>query len=289
MRIYESGNILKSRKAVMIINAFAGLLLIIAILFFIRDIVAVVVPSGGTVPDTAKKSPGVVRHNLQDYAAILRDNPFGFPAGELRPLSPAAGPSVSEADISLIGTISGRRDLSYAIFADKTGQQDVFKTGDKVFGLGILSKVGISKVVINANGRDIEVPLTDLAVVKEIKSGAVSTPGLGKKTGESTYLVDPQRLQQAIERPEQIMTDARFIPNIMEGRQQGFVLREVKPGGIYQGLGLQNGDVLLRINEYAISNPESALQAFTALRGIDRAQLDIIRNGAKMTMTYQIR
>ena len=85
------------------------------------------------------------------------------------------------------------------------------------------------------------------------------------------------------------MTDARFVPNFINGRQQGFELREVKPGGIYSSLGLQNGDVLLRINEFTISNPESALQAFTALKGIDRAQLDIIRGGSRMTMTYQIR
>ncbi len=45
----------------------------------------------------------------------------------------------------------------------------------------------------------------------------------------------------------------------------------------------------MRINEYDISDPERALQAFTALRGLDRIQLDLIRNGAKMTMTYQIK
>jgi general secretion pathway protein C len=85
------------------------------------------------------------------------------------------------------------------------------------------------------------------------------------------------------------MTDARFIPHIVDGRQQGFTLKEVKPGGIYQSLGLQNEDVLLRINEYDISTPDKALQAFIALRGLDRADLDIVRNGSKMTMTYQIR
>ena len=63
----------------------------------------------------------------------------------------------------------------------------------------------------------------------------------------------------------------------------------MRNGGIYQSLGLQNGDALLRINEYNISNPENALQAFTALRGMDRVQVDIVRDGTKMTLTYQIR
>ncbi len=86
-----------------------------------------------------------------------------------------------------------------------------------------------------------------------------------------------------------MMTDARLKPNVADGKQEGFVLSEVKPGGIYQSLGLQDGDVLLRINDYDISNPERALQAFTALRGLDRVQIDLIRSGSKMTMTYQIK
>ena len=88
--------------------------------------------------------------------------------------------------------------------------------------------------------------------------------------------------------PAQMMTDARLRPNNVSGRDEGFILSEVKPGGIYQSLGLQDGDVLLRINDYDISNPERALQAFTALRGLDRVQIDLIRSGARMTMTYQI-
>jgi len=52
---------------------------------------------------------------------------------------------------------------------------------------------------------------------------------------------------------------------------------------------LQDGDVLLRINEYDISNPERALQAFTALKGMERVQVDLIRSGSRMTMTYQIK
>jgi general secretion pathway protein C len=86
-----------------------------------------------------------------------------------------------------------------------------------------------------------------------------------------------------------MMTDARLKPNITDGKEEGYVLSEVKTGGIYQSLGLQDGDVLLRINDYDISNPERALQAFTALKGLERVQIDLIRSGSKMTMTYQIK
>ncbi len=291
MNIGSAIYFLKQKRTITAVNILLALLLTAAVLFLIRDIVSAVIPLKEKKTGTMTRPKDAPQKNLQDYAPILANNPFGFAAGELKPIA-ASGPSVSRTDIILIGTVSGRRDLSYAIFADKTGQQDVFRTGEQVFGLGRLSRVEKARVFIGSNGKETEISLKDITDVREIKppeGQAPSSASFGRRVGESTYQIDQQRVQQAIEKPDQIMTDARFVPNIVEGKQQGFVLREVKPGGIYSSLGLQNGDILMRINEFNISNPETALQAFTALRGIDRAQLDVVRNGSKMTMTYQIR
>ena len=154
------------------------------------------------------------------------------------------------------------------------------------------------KVLINDGGKTTEIQIADIITIREVnpsltKANISSDPFAGekfaKKMADTSYMVDGQKVQHALANPNQIMTDARLLPNIIDGRQEGFALKEVRQGGIYQSLGLQNGDVLLKINEYNISNPEAALQAFTALKGMDRVQLNIIRDGAKMTMTYQIR
>ncbi|MGD0282617.1 MAG: type II secretion system protein N [Dissulfurispiraceae bacterium] len=285
--------ILKDQKAITALNAFIVFLIVASTLFLTRDIVSIAFLSKLKKVKTEKITRPAVRHNLLDYAAILKNNPFGFQGGELTILSSATGspaPLISPTDVIVLGTISGRSNLSYAIIADKTGQQDVYRVGENVLGFGKLAKVEKDKVVIKSNGRDVDIPLADISVVEEAKASGTGQAGnFGRKTGESSYLLDKAKIQQAIDKPEQIMTDARFLPNMVDGKPQGFILREVKPGGIYNSLGLQSGDVLLRINESNISNPESALQAFSALRGIDRVQLDIIRNGSNMTLTYQIR
>jgi general secretion pathway protein C len=292
MKISDITDFLKQKRVITAVNILLALLVTAAILLLIRDIVSIAIPLKEKKTRTMSRPKDSAQKNLQDYAPILTNNPFGFAAGELKPIAASSGPSVSRTDIILIGTVAGRRDLSYAIFADKTGQQDVFRAGEQVFGLGRLSRVEKARVFINSNGKETEISLKDITDIREIKppeGQAPSSASFGRRVGESSYQIDQQRVQQAIEKPDQIMTDARFVPNIVDGKQQGFVLREVKPGGIYSSLGLQNGDILLRINEFNISNPETALQAFTTLRGIDRAQLDVIRNGSKMTMTYQIR
>jgi general secretion pathway protein C len=293
MNTLDLNRILKDQKAITVLNAFIVFMIIVATLFLARDLVSIVFLSRAKTVKTEKKIRPAVRRSLQDYAAILKNNPFGFQGGDLTILSSASGspaPLISPTDVIVLGTIAGRSNLSYAIIADKTGQQDVYRIGENVLGFGKLVNVEKNKIVIKSNGKDVDIPLADISVIEEAKSsGPGQAGGFGKKTGESSYILDKARIQQAIDKPEQIMTDARFLPNMIDGKQQGFVLREVKPGGIYNSLGLQSGDVLLSINEAPISNPESALQAFTALRGIDRVQLDIIRNGAKTTMTYQIK
>ncbi len=289
MELYGLDRIMKNRNTMPVFNVLLGILLFFAALLLVRDLLSLTFTPKGPAPRLDGKVQGRPGHSLQDFAAIMTNNPFGFPAGELKPLAASAGPSISQTDLLLIGTISGMGNRSYAIFSDKTGKQDLFRMGEDVFGLGKLVEVGKDSVVIASKGRRLEVPFTDLAVVKEGAPGKSSPASFGKRTGESSYLIDQQRVQQALEKPDQLMTDARFVPHFVDGRQEGFVVREVRPGGIYQSLGLVNGDVLLRINEFTISSPDTALQAITALKGIDRAQLDIIRNGTKMTMTYQIR
>ncbi len=278
---------LSVRKALPLLNVVLGLFLAVAVLLFVRDIVSLSLPPAAKAPSSERKPQAPGTRTLQDYAGILRNNPFGFPDGDLRRLDVAQGQTVSRTDLSLIGTVAGRKEVSYAIFADKNGKQEVFRAGDPVFGLGKLVRVEKYRVFVGP-GRGMEIPLADVATIKEIRAPG-APESFSRKTGASTYQIDMQSVQQAIAKPTEIMTDARFMPNMVNGRQEGFVLTEVKPGGVYANLGLKNGDVLLRINQFNISSPEAALQALTALRSIDRAELDIVRGGEKMTMTYQIR
>jgi type II secretion system protein C len=284
-----SAYILRNPKIAALINILLALLLVATALFFIRDVLSTIFPRKENPLYQEKKVQAAPPVGLMDYALIMKKNPFGFPAGELKPISAVTEATASPSEIILIGTVAGRRDSSYAIFADSTGQQEVFRPGARVFGTGTLKKVEKASVTINSGGKDLVIKLSDIATVKEIKAGGMPVSPFGRRTGAMAYQLDQRAVQRAIEKPDQILTDARFVPYIVDGMQQGFILREVRPGGIYQSLGLRNEDILLRINEYAISNPEAALQAFTALKGIDRAELDIIRNDSKMTMSYQIR
>jgi general secretion pathway protein C len=287
-------NGLLTKRNIFYLNILIGILLIGSVLLLFREILTTYVSAKRVAKPfstAAGTPPAPPVRDISDYHPIFKNNPFGFPAGELKLLIPSAGQGVRKTDVALIGTVAGPRELSYAIFKDNTGRQEVFKVGEPVFGLGSLSSVKMDRVIIGKGPDTTELLLEDVKVKeinKQASPGAAPASLFAQRIGRGAYVVDQARLQQAIANPAQMMTDARLRPNTINGRDEGFVLSEVKPGGIYQSLGLQDGDVLLRINEYDISNPERALQAFTALKGLDRVQVDLIRQGTKMTMTYQI-
>lgn len=281
-------------KLLNIFNLLTGILVLVFILLFARHIIS---------SQFAKKekfnAPQTYNTQLQnkapfqEYAIILRNNPLGFPAGTLRQLSETTGSTVSISDVILIGTIAGSEKNSYAIFSDKSGKQEVFKAGENVFNLGILKKVNKDRVFIKGKGIEklLELQIADLITIKDISPShaGIQSTGFVKNIGDKSFVVDQKKIQDALANPNQIMTDARLQPHFINGKQEGFLMKEVKSNGIYQNLGLQNGDVLLKINDYNLSSPESGMQAFNALRGMDRVQLDILRGGEKTTLTYQIK
>jgi len=286
---------LLTKKNIFYLNIIIGILLIVSALMLIRDSISISVEKRKmqkeTIRTTADSPQSERTVQLMEYAPILKNNPFGFAAGEIKPLTVAANQGNQAANVTLIGTVTGIRELSYGVFKDNTGVQEIFRIGEAVFGVGTLHAVKKDKAIIKKDTRAIEIPLEDVRV-KEIHkqaSGTASSSVFAQKIGKGAYVVDQRKLQQAIGNPAQMMTDARLKPNIVNGKEEGFVLSEVKQGGVYHSLGLQDGDVLLRINEYDISNPERALQAFTALKGMERVQVDLIRSGSRMTMTYQIK
>jgi general secretion pathway protein C len=273
-----------------VLNLLLSLLLLVFLLLFVRDVLSGVTRKGEKASAPPRAAAHPAKKGLQEYAGILKNNPFGFAGGQLKDISSAKEESVSRSEITLIGTISGSPKHSYAIFVDRSGKQELVKVGEPVFGMGKLKQVETDKAYVTERGREIKIPMAEILTVKEVSQAAGgATSDLARSVGKGMFLVDQKKILHALENPNQLMTDARLQPNVVNGRQEGYILREVRNGGIYHSLGLQNGDALLRINEYNISNPENALQAFTALRGMDRVQVDIMRDGTKMTLTYQIR
>jgi general secretion pathway protein C len=254
---------------------------------------------GVTIADN--RTSGIVPQENTDfmsYSPILLRNPFGRPA-KLYPLSVAPGSQAASGglpeNLLLVGTVKGPDELSFAIFEDTSKRapfrQEVVRHGGEVLEYGTLSRIEPDSVEVRQQGKTFTIPIVPLERnrTRQAKAGAAPDTSLARKVGNTEYILNREKVEHSLENPEKLLTDARLLPHFRDGKQEGFRMFEVKRGGIYESLGLKNGDILLRVNDLEIANPEVAIQAMTALRGMDRVNLDIIRRGDTLSMTYEIR
>ena len=237
---------------------------------------------------------------LSYYAPILANGLFGkMSQGQLTPITNVsaaaqAAPVTAPAELMLLGTAVGSFRETFAFVRHTTKQEErVFRLGDMVFDAGRLVEVKKEQAFIVINGKKVELltPLTppSAAPAGQPLPGPPHGVAAVASTGAGSYVIDQRALNAALDNPAQAMSDARLLPSQKEGKVEGFRASEVKPNGVFSMIGIKNGDVILRLNDFPMDSPDKALQSFIALKGQSRLKLDMIRDGQPVTFNYDIR
>lgn len=284
-----------------IINVLLGIAVIAVLAGMVADRLSLrldkAVPSkGGGMPAVAAPSAARVEE-LSFYAPILTNALFGSSArGTLAPITnapaAAAAPAVAPSELMLLGTVVGSFRESFAFVRHTAKKEErVFRLGDSVFDAGRLVEVKKEQAFIVIGGKKVELltPLTPPTAPSGTQP-AFAQPGLPvASSGGGSYVIDQRALNAALDNPTQAMTDARLLPSQKDGKVEGFRASEVKPGGVFAMIGIKNGDLLQRLNDFPMDSPDKALQSFIALKGQNRLKLDLVRDGQPQTFNYDIR
>lgn len=265
-------------------------------------------PAGSPRPPSA--APG-----LSTFAPILEKGLFGLatigPLTTITPLNPAtaaaaAPPQAGNAatDLALLGTALGSKRETFAVIQRaSTREEQSFRLGDRVFEVGTLVTVRKESAEVLSGGRRITLLPPAPRPAPAAAAGSIAPTGppppattlsagrasLATQVAAGSYVVDQRALADALDNIGKAMTDARMVPSLKEGKVEGFRVTGVRPQGIFDMVGIKSGDVLLRVNDFAIDSPEKAIQSFVALRGQSRVRLDLLRDGQPSTITYDIR
>ena len=239
----------------------------------------------------------VAPEELATFAPILEKGLFGkATVGKLSPLlkdSPASGAPTTTpvTDLLLLGTAIGSFRESFALVQKTSSKEErVFRLGEKVYDAGPLLAVKSDRVEIDLHGKRTPLFMPSSAPPTAPVAALGTMPGSAvAQTGAGSFVIDQKALNATLDNIGQAMTDARLLPSMKEGKVEGFRISEVKPAGVFGMVGMKNGDVLLRINDFAIDSPEKAIQSLAALKGQTRLKLDMVRDGQPTTFNYDIR
>jgi general secretion pathway protein C len=235
-----------------------------------------------TTPQERNRSVLEPRKELSDYSSILDRGLFGEGKG------PSSGPAVQAANYKLIGTIEGGI-FSGAVFEDSTGQ--VFcRLHEKLQDGSQLVKVMRDKVTLRRpEGSTIDVQVVDDDKIVNMQTPGGNSAGGVKKLSDSKYMVDQREMLASTENMGQILTQARALPYMEQGKTVGFKISEIVPGSIYEKIGLQNGDVIQKVNSQEVDDPAKFFQLYQGLRNERNIAIDLIRGGVRQTLNYDIR
>jgi general secretion pathway protein C len=220
------------------------------------------------------------RRELSDYSSILERGLFGEGKG------PSSGPAVEASNYKLIGTVEGT-SFSGAVLEDSTGQA-FYRIHQKLPDSSQLVKVTRDKVTLQRpEGSLIDIVLEDEA---KIVNTQPANHAIGvMKVSDSKYIMDQREMLASTENMSQILTQARALPYMEQGKTVGFRISEIAPGSIYEKIGLKNGDVIQKVNSQDVDDPAKFFQLYQGLRTERNIAIDLLRNGARQTLNYEIR
>jgi general secretion pathway protein C len=262
--------------------------------------------------EEAFRQPGATLAKAQEQAATPLDGPrlaklTGLTFGKDEPVvrlndGPAAEEGLvrSSLRVKLLGTLLSNEDQwsTAALQELDNHRARSVRVGDELLGARVVS-IERKRIIVSNNGRDEFIDgesQPGLATSTPVRPppgspmgpAAVSDASGIRATGEHSYEIPGTELQGALSRLDQLTMQARAMPAMENGQVVGFKLAAIRQGSLYTKIGLQNGDVLRRINGLTLDSPEKALEAFAKLRESKHIQLDIDRGGAPVRKFYNV-
>jgi general secretion pathway protein C len=121
----------------------------------------------------------------------------------------------------------------------------------------------------------------------------VQAPGVNgngiRAVSENDYEVPRTEIDRTLANLNDVAMQARIVPAFKDGQAQGFKLFSIRPDSIYSKIGVQNGDVIKRINGFELNSPEKALEVYSKLKEASRIEIELERNGSSIRKNYTIR
>lgn len=208
-----------------------------------------------------------------------------------------AAPVKSSLRVKLLGTlVSALPAWSIASIQDVVTQKtETYMVGDRIQNAEVLDIERERVIVLNNSRREyIDNQAGDGAAPPPIATNVPVAAPPSNNSGiralsDNEYEVPRAEIDRTLSNLNDVAMQARIVPAFKDGQAHGFKLFSIRPDSIYSKIGVQNGDVIRRINGFDLNSPEKALEVYSRLKEAGRIELELERNGSVIRKTYTIR
>ena len=222
------------------------------------------------------------RPSLNTYRVISDRNLFGSidKAGEKIQIN-VDELEATNLDLALLGTVSGAGRFDFAVIEEKRKKkQGLFREGDAVAAATII-RIMRGMVVLRVDGRDEILKMEEGDQKSEV--GGQRSEGRGVK---NVIKVKKTDIDNAFKNMGKMLAKVRIRPYFSSGKPDGFMVSRIKPGSIFQKIGMQNGDIIQGIDNQPIKTPNEMLKLYNRLKSGSAISLNIKRKGRQEELRY---
>jgi len=240
------------------------------------------------VEDTIKPAP-VNRESASPDINQLLDVPLFGSAKKTEPVQAAKTAVPSKLNIKLVGTVvAGDRSAAMVTTGSGAKQRLVF-VGDTMQSGVVLKSVEVDAIVVDHAGKLERIELQKNKAGADAFGANRAVAGVGRSAlGTIERNVDRGNLQSQIRDFPKLLSQARVTPHFVNGKSDGFVISAIQPGSLYQQIGLQNGDIIRKVNGQAITDPAQAMEMYKSLQNAPSVDLELVRAGKEQRINYVI-
>jgi len=238
---------------------------------------------------------------LYPGSVILKRNIFTAPQPKIETqtiLKPPPAPPLDTL-IEILGIIyfTEAEEDSFVIIKNKrTNTEDMYKVGDNV-GQAKILKIEIDRVLfeydnktifLNIESKSFEAP--PVSILRKTPSEIQQQKTETSSSGEIIKNVDFNKIITSLESDRSLIEKVNIIPNISNGKIEGYRVSNLPEGSIPYQYGLRNGDIIKSVNGIIIDSIGTAFRVYNQIKNSDTGTVtvEIIRDGQILKYTYQL-
>jgi general secretion pathway protein C len=194
----------------------------------------------------------------------------------------------SRLPVTLLGTFAASDPaVSRATLMDKEKNETlVVGIGDQIKNTASVQRIERRRVVLLENGAPRELTFGDeegaqptIHRANPARRAATTEPAIRRT--QSGVAVSRDEIKKSMRDPSELLSQARVLPKFEQGQMVGLQVNGIKPGSLFQEIGIQEGDVITQFNGIPIDSPDQSQRIFQELA--NASEFNVVVRGADGT------
>ena len=196
----------------------------------------------------------------------------------------------SKLDVRLIGTIVAGKNSAAMVLLAGSKEQSLFFVGESMQPNVMLHGVEPTEITVDNNGSIERIALEEgeqieVPVIRERPTRQVQ-PRINMSKVDRN--VNRGRMEKELRNFSTLLSQARITPHFTDKKADGFTISEIVKGSFYEEVGLQNGDVIQKVNGESVTSAEQAMRMYKELQNSTSVDVEIVRGGTVQQVSYTI-